>query len=231
MPEKYVKGLAFIFEGATEKVFYHTMLEYFVGKHCGYSLNTQINGKTGESFDTISFEDKKILVMFNNVGTITQVTHSGEWFKTRCYERNKGLRWTVFLCYDTDSYQNNITKFHEGDWNELRKTIQKCNDPTIIDLAAKADIEDIMLSDAEGVFKYLEIEPIQIPKRSNGKNKMRQIFRTKGRGYTYHEGKRAEPLIKSLNMEKIISSLPEIPFCEIESEFENAFSSDDNRIT
>lgn len=39
MENIYSSGIAFVFEGDTEKIFYYTMLSYFVSKHPGYSLD------------------------------------------------------------------------------------------------------------------------------------------------------------------------------------------------
>ena len=114
----------------------------------------------------------------------------------------------MFLCYDTDNYTPNISKFYEDDWKELRKTISKRKSCSIIDLAAQADIEDIMLVDADGVFRFLDMSPIEIPSGSKGKSKMKKIFRAKGPGNAYHEGVRAEALINALDFDKIISNSP-----------------------
>lgn len=159
----------------------------------------------------------KVLVMFNVVGTISQITNSGNWFEKRCYGQFRNLGWTVFLCYDTDNYSQNISKFYEGDWKELRKTISKHKSCSIIDLAAHADIEDIMLLDLDSIFKFLEIDPVPLPSGSKGKMKMKKLFRSKGQGCAYHEGNRAEPLIKSLDLDKIIYLSP-VSLSQIEVE-------------
>ncbi len=82
-------------------------------------------------------------------------------------------------------------------------------------MAASADIEDIMLIDSTNVFKFIGISPVPIPNKRKGKLKMKALFRMKGRGSAYHEGSRAENLIKSLDMNKIILG-SSIPFSEIE---------------
>lgn len=216
MTEEYTSGIAFVFEGETEKVFYHTLLKHFIKKHPGYELLEKQNEKTGENFHILSSESKRTIIKVNNVGTVSQVANSGFWFYNRCYKENKSINWTVFLCYDTDSYSNDISKFHEGDWMELRKAIEKNRNCKVIDLAAQADIEDIMLLDSNSVFAFLGISPIPIPSGKKGKVKMKKIFRLKGIDTAYHEGERARPLIESLDMEKIIS-LSTIPFVEIEN--------------
>ena len=65
------------------------------------------------------------------------------------------MPWKVFLCYDTDSSEYDITKFYQDDWKLLRKDLIKAKTEEIIDLAASADIEDIILTDLSGVCAYL----------------------------------------------------------------------------
>lgn len=215
MQQDYSAGIAFVFEGETEKVFYHVMLKYFNSLHPEYLLEEKQDKKTGERYFVLSSDENKILIKQNNVGTVSQVSNSADWFHNRCYVGNKSIKWTVFLCYDTDSYSNDISKFQEGDWKSLRIAIGKHKGCQVIDLAAQADIEDTLLLDVAGVFAFLEIPEVPIPTGKKGKSKMKKIFRLKGRGCAYHEGERARRLIESLNMEKIILK-SSIPFSEIE---------------
>ena len=208
MDDYFMKGIAFILEGDTEKVFYLALLTHFCKKHAGTLLEKCTDSGSGEVFYTIGNKDRKVLIRFNVVGTISQITNAGQWFDKRCYGQSKSLEWTVFLCYDTDNYTPNISKFYEGDWYELRKSISKRKSCKIIDLAAQADIEDIMLLDLKGIFDYLQMNPIPIPTGSKGKVRMKKIFRAKGKGCAYHEGERAAPLINRLNLEKIVSASP-----------------------
>jgi len=216
MDEAYSHGVAFIMEGPTEKVFYLALLEHCCKKHPGAQLDMQVDPATGEiSYVLTRGDHRKVLIKFSVVGTISQVTNSGTWFVKRCYQAHRPLRWTVFLCYDTDSYLANITKFHEGDGSELRKTLQKGRPDQIIDLAASAEIEDIMLLDSESIFSFLGIEPVAIPTGAKGKRKMKKLFKLKGAGSAYHEGERALPLIQALDLERIISRAP-IPLQDVE---------------
>lgn len=216
MDKTYSHGVAFIVEGDTEKVFYLTLIDHYCKKHPGAYLSTQIASATGEVLYVLTRHDNsKVLIKIFVVGTISQVAHSGTWFVKRCYQAHRPIKWTVFLCYDTDSYRTNITKFYEGDWSELRRTLQKGHPVEIVDLAASADIEDMMLLDSESVFRFLEIEPVPIPTGSKGKRKMKKLFRLKGIGFAYHEGERALPLISALNFDRIISLAP-IPLQHVE---------------
>ena len=216
MEDRFEKGIAFILEGDTEKVFYLALLKYLCKQHEGVIINKQTDPNSGEIFYTLTDGNHKVLIMFNVVGTISQITNSGNWFEKRCYNQHKNLEWTIFLCYDTDNYLPNISKFYEDDWKELRRSISKRKTCSIIDLAAQADIEDIMLVDSDGVFNYLGIAPIPIPTGSKGKVKMKKIFRSKGAGSAYHEGERAKSLIDALDLKKIITISP-VPLNKIET--------------
>ena len=191
-------------------------------KHNGITLSKQTDSGSGEVFYTLENSSKRVLIKFNIVGTISQITNSGNWFETRCYSQYKNLEWTIFLCYDTDNYIPNISKFYEDDWKELRKAISKRKSCSIVDLAAQADIEDIMLVDADGIFKFLEIKPIAIPTGSKGKVKLKKIFRAKGQGSAYHAGERAESLINALDLDKIISTSP-VPLNKIQEKCFSCF--------
>ena len=199
------------------KFFYISLLKHLCEKYDGVVFKKQTDPNSGEIFYTLGNEERSVLIKFNVVGTISQITNSGSWFEKRCYGQYKSLNWTIFLCYDTDNYTPNISKFYEDDWKELRKSISKRKSCSIIDLAAQADIEDIMLVDSDGIFKFLGISPISIPTGSKGKVKMKKIFRAKGPGSAYHEGARSENLIKTLDFDKIISESP-VPLNRIQQE-------------
>lgn len=216
MDKDFSFGASFILEGDTEKVFYISFLEACCKKYPGARLEKLPIQATGEICYVLTRGDgSKILVKLFVVGTISKVTNSGKWFIERCYHTHKPLRWYVFLCYDTDSYLNAITKFHEGDWKALRTTLNKGRPLGIIDLAAAADIEDIMLSDSDSVFSFLDLPPVPIPSGKKGKQKMKRIFRLKGPGVAYHSGNRAESLIQSLDFDRITSVAP-IPLQDVE---------------
>lgn len=217
MAGDFEKGIAFILEGDTEKVFYLSLLKHFCKKYNETKIEKRADESTGEIFYTLENPKHRVLIMFNVVGTISQMANTGSWFEKRCYGRYKNLKWTIFLCYDTDNYTPNISKFYEDDWKELRKTISKHKTCSIVDLAAQADVEDIMLVDAEGIFRFLEMNPFPIPSGSKGKIKMKKIFRQKGPGSAYHAGERAESLIKSLDLDKIVLNSP-VPLNKIQTE-------------
>ena len=215
MLNNYSHAIAFIYEGSTEKVFYNNMVAYFCSLHEDWLLEKGIDPNQNERYFSVKTENGFVLIKEYVVGTISQITNADAWFNKRCKGLDSTLKWTVFLCYDTDNYTANVSKFYEGDWKELRKSLSKGSKVRIVDLAASADIEDIMLLDKASVFRYIGIQPVPIPNKSKGKLKMKALFRLKGRGSAYHEGQRAEKLIQSLDMRTIILNSP-IPYTIIE---------------
>lgn len=205
MREDYTEGIAFILEGATEKIFYFHLLNYFSSLNKEVKFTKVYSKDDGEFFYEWIYHTKKIIIKMYVVGTITQISNSGKWFINKCSKKVK-VPWSVYLCYDTDSPQADISKFYEGDWKRLRDDINRGRTKQIIDLAASADIEDVLLYDIKGVCEFLNIA---IPEKligRKGKAKMKALFRSVGA--TYHEGERAENLIMALDKEKIIKSAP-----------------------
>lgn len=66
---------------------------------------------------------EKVVVMAS-VNSVSQMTNSATWFDRACVGENPKIDWTVFLCYDIDEYNSDITKFHEGDWAMLRESLR-----------------------------------------------------------------------------------------------------------
>ncbi len=205
------RGYAFVLEGETEKEFYMAFLEYLCKKH-----SAQIVQNIDETNPDIVYQPETesgcSVIKFKVMGGISNVPDAGDWVESQCVQRYKNCDWYVFLCYDLDDYKPTITKFYEGDWKNLREPLEdSCN---VIDVAAAADIEDVMLQDIEGVCAVLDCE---IPQGNlpggKGKSKMKKFFLKHGK--IYHEGKRARFLIDRLDM-KIIMESNIIPLDTIE---------------
>lgn len=209
----YENGFAFILEGDTEKEFYLSLLEYLANKH-NFIMERQVNNDNPDVSYTIKKGRKCFLVKFKVMNTISQVPRAGDWFKSQCMNRHQEITsWYVFLCYDTDDYKNDITKFHEGDWQKLRSALNSAK--RVIDIAATADIEDVMLIDLQGICTYLQCSVPQLLEGKKGKAKLKKLFRF--HGSAYHEGVRARGLIDTLDMQKIIDSNI-VPLNEIENQ-------------
>lgn len=202
MKHAYSSGVAFIFEGETEQTFYKRLLFHFNGMHPEYSYTPDIfDENTNDMLSIASSPSHSVLIRTNTVRTITQVAHSANWFNSTCKRKYSGIKWTVFLCYDTDSHHADITKFYEDDWQNLRRKVNGRN-VEIVDLAARAMIEDLFLLDPEGICSYLGVPTQPIAREGNGKTSLKKFFRKFGK--VYHEGERAENLIWCLHMNRII---------------------------
>lgn len=201
---EYTRGIAFVLEGTTEKVFYRAFLKW-LAKQKNYSFVKGDNLNNGDIYFEWDNGSAVILIKFNIVGTVTQISNSGKWFANKCANEYK-MPWKVFLCYDTDSPEYDISKFFQDDWEILRKELVKAKAEEIIDLAASADIEDIMLFDLEGICSYLGIDTPNKLSGRKGKAKMKALFRACGN--TYHEGDKAEAMIEALDFQKIIDKSP-----------------------
>ncbi len=215
--ESFALGIAFIVEGDTEKVFY---TEYLIDicKKQDYLID-KIESSDGNDY-VVTAKEKSILVKFHRVGTIGQMTNAGIWFNRACCLRHGALSWHVFLAYDTDSYNDPITKFHEGDWQILRSDLASAK--SVTDLAAHADIEDVFLADYEGVLNYLGLPlKTEIPHKEKGKRIMQHLFRTVAPNRTYHAGNRARDLICSLDFE-VLKEANIVPLKLIDEVLENA---------
>lgn len=214
MSEVYTKGFAFIFEGETEKQFYFSLLDHLCKKH-GATIERIENKDDPDIIYELNFADKKSLIKFVTANSITKIHCFGNWFNYSCYSKHN-IDWIVFLCYDTDNYKYDISKFYENEWKELRELLG--NAKKVIDIAAAADIEDIMLKDLMSVLKFISAPQQSVTLRGRkGKVRMKNLFRDNN--CTYHEGKRARPLIDLLDKQLLIDD-GTIPLKEIE---ENMF--------
>lgn len=201
------KGIAFVCEGETEEIFYRAFIDYYCGNFANIDSYCIKYNDIGEEYVCITTQKQEVIVKFNCVSTISQMTNAQHWVKNECINETPDISWSIYLCYDTDSYNNDITQFYEGEWAKLRESIQEFSEKiTIVDLAAQAEIEDIMLIDTASIANYLGVDSISVPTSSKGKGKMKEIFRENGK--IYHEGYRANKLINSLNFDYICNNSP-----------------------
>lgn len=71
MKETFDQGIAFVFEGDTEKYFYISLLKFWCNKYPNYTLVSRTTDYEEEYI--IQSETKSIIVCINTVGTITQL--------------------------------------------------------------------------------------------------------------------------------------------------------------
>jgi hypothetical protein len=105
-------GVAFIFEGETEQVFYEALFYYFNGKNRNYLLSQKFDEKINEVIYYSQSSFRNIIIRTKTIGTITQIANTAQWFKNSCIKQYENIKWTIFLCYDTDSYKEDITMFN-----------------------------------------------------------------------------------------------------------------------
>lgn len=188
-------GIALIVEGKTDKLFYKQVIAHYVAIS-GCALHEEIDGDSLEEIFYVLDAQKncRAVIKFHDAGgAITQVQKAGRWFEKKCMESLKQLQWSVFLCYDTDDYKYEISKFQEGDWRRLRNKLNSIGTTriAIYDMAAAADIEDVMLKGINSICAFLRCGAMTYEELSGakGKVKMKKLFRKAGR--YYHEGDRA----------------------------------------
>lgn len=208
MEGQFDKGFAFVCEGDTEKVFYLQLLLFLCEKYQA-NLEKVMDENDPDIKYLLSFGEKKYLIKLQIAGTVTQVPYSGKWFTSQCLAKHKNevSGWIVFLCYDSDSYTADVSKFQKDDWKVLRKKLSGAE--KVLDICASAEIEDALLVDLAGICSYYGIEMPTTPLPGNsGKAKLKRLLRNNN--IYYHTGNRAKDLIKSLDMQRIIdkSTLP-----------------------
>lgn len=202
---RYALGIAFIMEGVTEKVFYKAYARHAAAR-LGLTCAELI------ASDTPAFEvtgpGETVLLLFHSVGSVDQIPNAGSWFSRVCSDGWPTVPWHVLLCYDTDGYNADITKFHEGDWLQLRRAIAR-EAASVADLAAEADIEDLMLCDLKGVLAFLGLPAeTSVPAGKKGKRKMAKLHRLVAPNVAYHVGDKARLLVEALDMDRIAGRAP-----------------------
>ncbi|WP_165053408.1 MULTISPECIES: hypothetical protein [unclassified Adlercreutzia] len=203
---KPVVGIAFIMEGVTEKVFYKAYARHAAAQ-LGLSCEELIVSDT--SAFVVGGPRGSALLLFHSVGSVTQIPNAGSWFARVCVGGWPSAPWHALLCYDTDAYNADVTKFHEGDWLQLRREIGR-DASSVVDLAAEADIEDVMLCDSEGVLSFLGLPAeTPIPGGRKGKRKMAKLYRMVAPNVAYHAGDKARSLVEALDMQLIARNAPE----------------------
>lgn len=199
------RGVAFIGEGATEKVFYR---EYLTTRASSLGLDvSRHEGDVDAEYRCGRVDSGCTVVMFHGAGSISSIPKTLGWFRGVCLGEWPRLGWDVFLCFDTDGHNDAITQYHLGDWIALRQGLCDLG-ANVFDLAADADIEDIMLIDLDGVRRYAGAPDDFVPVGRKGKSRMKHLFRAAGPGHAYHEGPRAKELIASLDMDRIREQAP-----------------------
>lgn len=203
------RGFAFVVEGETERVFYQEYLQWCCAQSQAYTMRgLPQNGwlMVPEAGENAAF------VTFNVMGSIGSVPNAMSWIKS--LRRNYlSLDWSIALCYDTDG--GDPSNLNTRSWHRFRADLAALGLP-LIDLAANADIEDIMLADIEGVRKFIGVPEGASPRGRKGKAKINSLFKAVDVTRPYHEGEKARPLIQALSFDVIERKAP-ISLCTLRS--------------
>lgn len=202
MSDDYLAGIALIVEGPTEEELYRQFLIWACHRHPGsYFHQDRDRGEVCYIMTHVTSDGTQgVLVKFHSANTISRIPQAQAWFLQSCVGRHPSVSWHVFLAYDTDGHTNPVSQAKEGDWPELR-TALSVSAESVTDLAADTDIEDVMLLDPTSVLRFLGLPTdMPIPSGGKGKSKMKRLFRTADIRRAYHEGSKALPLIKALDM-------------------------------
>ncbi|WP_165247318.1 hypothetical protein [Adlercreutzia sp. ZJ141] len=194
----YTKGLAFVVEGSTERVFYHEYLQWC----CSNKPGTAIEQLPNKDF-VIRAKDGDILIRFNVKGSVSSVPNALNWVRSTCLSTD--IPWIVVLCYDTDGDVS--LNLDTRAWRRFRQDLAKMGLP-VIDLAADADIEDVILVDIEGVRRFLGLGPDVEPRGRKGKAKLKSLYKAVDVTRPYKSGERARNLIHSLSFDVIEERAP-----------------------
>lgn len=106
---------------------------------------------------------------------------------------------TVFLCYDTDVFED--CQKPVVDWQKVEKELLNYGVKKVNHIKANKCIEDIFLLDIPGICKYLNIDPIKNINGINGVDKMKKLFLKGNR--IYQKGYKCEGFIKHLDIDYI----------------------------
>lgn len=197
--EDYIRGFAFIVEGPTERVFYHEYLKWCCEESSVCAMEQLPNKdyivKTGRG---------DVLVKFNVKGSVSSVPNAMSWVRSTCAV-SSGIPWTVVLCYDTDG--NASLNLETRAWRRFREDLVAMKLP-VIDLAADADIEDVMLTDIKGVRRFLGQSELVEPHGRKGKAKMKSLYKAVDVTQPYKSGERARGLISILDFNVIENGAP-----------------------
>ncbi|MBP3883619.1 MAG: hypothetical protein J6D54_01600 [Olsenella sp.] len=201
--EDFERGFAFVAEGPTERVFYFEYLKW-----CCLVERDSTMTRLPNKDVVIETRSGRVLVQFNVMGAVSSVPNAASWVQSRPL-RFPGIPWTVVLCYDTDGDES--LSLETRAWKRFRRELAE-TDVDVIDLAADADIEDVMLADIEGVRRFLDLGSDVEPHGRKGKAKLKSLYKASckasGPRRAYKSGEKAEGLIRSLSFEVIEERSP-----------------------
>lgn len=125
-------------------------------------------------------------------------------FKNRVKPKfGKDCQFIVALCRDTDVFEFEAKP--SIDWKKLESEFKANGANKVIHVEAKLSIEDWFLIDLEGVLNFLKLPQNTKCRGKNGVDKLSKLFQKVNKVYV--KGNRCNLLIKSINIEKIATSV------------------------
>ena len=178
-------GVVFFVEGETEVEFYKKLIKYLHDKYGNFQV------------DKVQVENLKGIGNYKN--RVIRI------FDKRILQKYSGYTFVVVLCYDTDVFE--YEECPQINWKEIELELKKSGAKTVIHVKAKKSIEDWFLEDEANLKKFLNISKNTKIKGQSGQEKIKDLFRKANK--TYVKGQKCEGLIDALDMEKILTDIPE----------------------
>lgn len=172
-------------EGATDEVLFKEIIRYYKNKY--------------------KVERKCYVKSFNGVSNYRKVAGCLNLdYLPRVKKEDYSLSY-VLCSYDTDIFEFSCNP--PIDWNRIKKEIKVVvGEKTIVKLIpVKSSIEDWLLSDLNGLGKFLSIK--KLSKKSlrgrTGFDKIQDLFKSHGR--VYFKGYESKNIVKILDIEMIVN--------------------------
>jgi hypothetical protein len=183
------KGIVIFVEGDTDVEFYKKLLE-----NIRYCCNNR-------QFDTLRVIPRNLKGIGNYKNKACRV------FNGDIVQKNPGITFKVFLCYDTDAFE--FSQKPPVDWKKVEKVLLDSGAEKVIHVKAKRSIEDWFLRDFTGLCRYLKLPESTTCSGSNGVKKMENLFKKANK--VYIKGKKVNGLVDALDIKKIMNEI----CCEI----------------
>lgn len=127
-------------------------------------------------------------------------------FEYEIVPKYKNYEIIVFLCYDTDVFEDSPNP--PVKWSEVEEKLKKLKATKVFHIKAEKCIEDFFLLDLSGICQYLEIDEVKNITGENGVEKLKKLFARGDR--IYQKGFSCEGFIKSLDINLILNEIEDI---------------------
>lgn len=115
--------------------------------------------------------------------------------------KNSGFKFDIFLCYDSDVFDNLYAK-PPVDWPEVEDSLKSAGANRVYHIEAKRSIEDWILNDMQGLCNFLKLP---LTTKLNGKNGLQKIESMFKKGNKiYVKGSKIKGLVDALDIQKVM---------------------------